>query len=94
MQGYHSVLQGVFGFVRAGLGGAAPGAQAGGPLVLEAAEPLADGVAETAEVTRRDFDAFGPGKPDELVAQGKMGIVTANHIVIGLGGGRRSRRFI
>jgi hypothetical protein len=45
-------------------------------------------------VTRRSFDAFGPGKADELVTQGKMRIVGANHIVVGLGGGRRSRRFI
>ena len=93
-QGDQAVLQGVFGFVRAGLGGAALGAQAGVTLVLEAAAPFADGVAEAAEVTRRGFDAFDPGKPDELVTQGKMGIVSANHIVVGLGGGRRSKRFI
>lgn len=93
-QGDHAVLQGVFGFVRAGLGGAALRAQAGVALVLEAAEPFADGVTEAAEVTRCGFDAFDPGKPDELVAQGKMGIVSANHIVVGLGGGQRSRRFI
>ena len=92
--GHHSVLQGRLGFVRTGLGGPALGAQAGVAQRREAAVPFADGIAEAAEVTRRGFDAFDPGKPDELVAQGKMGIVSANHIVVGLGGGRRSRRFI
>ena len=80
--------------MRAGFGGAAFGAQAGVVLVLEPAEPFADGVAEAAEVTGGGFDAFGPSKLDQLMTQGKMGIVSANHIVVKLVGGWRSRRFI
>jgi hypothetical protein len=45
-------------------------------------------------VTRRGFDPFGPGELDELMTQGKMGIVRTDHVVVRLGGGRRSRRFI
>jgi len=79
--------------VWAGFGGPALGAQAGVALFLEAVEPFADGVAEAAEVTRRGFDAVGLGIADELKAQREMGIVGADHVVVRLGGGRRSRRF-
>jgi hypothetical protein len=80
--------------VRAGTGGTALRAQAGVALVLETAKPFADGVAEATEVTSRGFDPLGPGELDELMTQGKMGIVRADHVVVRLGGGRRSRRFI
>jgi hypothetical protein len=63
-------------------------------LVLEAAEPFADGVAEATEVTSSGFDTFGRGELDELMTQGKMGIVGADHVVVRLGGGRQSSRFI
>ena len=80
--------------MRAGFGGTALRAQAGVALVLEAPVPFADGVAEATEVTRSGFDTIGPGELDELMTQGKVGIVSANHVVVRLGGGRRSRRFI
>ena len=93
-QGHHFIFQALFGFVRAGFGGAAARAQAGVALVLKTAEPFADGIAKAAEVTGGSFDAFGAGELDQLMTQGKMGIVSANHIVVKLVGGRRSRRFI
>jgi len=88
------LFQGVFGFVRAGFGSAALRAQAGVALVAVTAEPFSDGVAEAAEVAGGRFDAFGPGELDELMAQGKMGIVSANHVVARFGGGRRMTGFI
>jgi hypothetical protein len=45
-------------------------------------------------VTGGRFDAFGSGELDQLMTQSKMGIVSADHIVVRLSGGRRSRRFI
>jgi len=69
-------------------------AQAGVALVLEAAKPFANGVAKATEVTSSGFDPFGPGELDELMTQGEMGIVGADHVVVRLGAGRRSRRFI
>ena len=77
-----------------GFGGTALGAQAGIALILETAEPFADGVAQAAEVTSCGFDAFGPGELDELMTQGKMRIVRADHVVVRLEGSGRSRRFI
>jgi hypothetical protein len=40
------------------------------------------------------FDAFSPGELDELMTQSKMGIVSASHVIVGFGGGRRRTRFI
>ena len=91
---HHLVFQGDFGFVGAGFGSTALRAQAGVPLVAVTAEPFSDGITEAAEVSGGRFDAFGPGELDELMTQGKMGIVSANHVVVRLGGGRRSTGFI
>jgi len=74
--------------------GARLGAQAGVALVLRAAEPFSYDVAQAAEVPGSGFDTFGGGEANELMTQRKMRIVSANHVVVGLGGGRRSRRFI
>ena len=63
-------------------------------LGLKTAEPFADGIAEAAEVPDGGFDAFSLGEVDELMTQSKMGIVSANHVVVRLGGGRRRTRFI
>ena len=93
-QRHDSPLQSLFGFVGTRFGCSALGAQAGIALVLETAEPFADGVAQAAEVPSGGFDALGACELDELMAQGKMGIVSTDHIVVGLGGGRRSKRFI
>jgi len=71
--GHDSLLEDVFGLVRAGFGSSALRAQAGVALDLETAKPFPDGVAQAAEVTRRGFDALGLGKPDQLMTQSEMG---------------------
>ena len=88
------VLQGDFGFVGAGFGSTALRAQAGVTLVAVTAGPFSDGVTEAAEVSGGCFDAFGPGELDEWMTQGKMGIVSANHVGVRFVGGRRITGFI
>ena len=82
------------GLVRAGLGGAGLAFETGVALGLGAAQPLADGVARTAELAGGGLDPVDAGVGDELVAEGEMRIVSAEHGVIGLGGGRRRDRHV
>ena len=92
-QGDDAGFEGGLGFMGAGKRGAGLALEAVEAQRLETAEPFADGAAGAAEAQGGGFDAVGAGESNELVAEGEMGIVGAEHGVTGLRSGWRQRRF-